>query len=229
MHSKEPLFCSISGVAAARTKPVYEKLKQTLPAQLPADVRIAFLGCPFFIDGRRKFPLPLLWNAEEQGSHTTTRLLNCWKRLNEFGVTKLRPALLENDIVIVERFGLDAQLYATACCDSDADIDEAERVHHALVKMRVVEQGIKPPLYFIPSADANDVSHLIEAFPALKAKGDDELTDFMAHESRALERYFDPKHGQKKPVLLPISMSVDEMCQRIIGTITAKLEERAAA
>ncbi len=226
MH--QALFYSVSGVAAARTKPLYEALKVRLPEHIP-DKRVAMLGCPFFVNGRRKFPLPLLWNPEEQGQHPTTRLLNCWKRLNEWAVTTLRPALSENDIVLIERFGLDAQLYATACCDRTIDIDEAERVHHSLVRMRVVEQGISPPLYFIPTANVEDTENLLRTFPALKDMEPSVLKKFMAHEARALERYFDPKHGQKKPCLFPASMSINEMCEAVIDVVGQQLRERAAA
>lgn len=199
-----------------------------MPLNFPGR-RIIFLGNPFRVEGRRKFPFPLLWTPEERSWHPTTRVLNCWKRLNEFDVSKLRPALSEYEIVFTERFGLDAALYATACCDSDVAIDEAERVHRALVRMRIVEQGIDPPTYFIPSANSEDTEGLMRAFPPLHETNPETLRRFMAHEARMLERYFDPQHGQKTPCLLPATMTIDEMVGRAIEVVGDHLQRRAAA
>lgn len=228
MKKGTALFYSISGMAAARTKSVYSRLEELLPSAFP-ELKIAFLGCPFAMNGKRKFPLPLLWSAEERDMHPTTRLFSCWKRLNEFAVGTLRPALQKYDIVVVERLGLDAQLYSTARTDSAVAIDETERVHHALVKMRIVEQGISPPRYFIPIADERDAARLVESFPKLRGFDPRLLQSFMRHEKDALARYFDPSHGQRKPVYLPISMSVDEMVEEIITFIGKDVKKYFAA
>ena len=222
------LFFSVSGVAAAHTRPVYLALEKILPEMFP-DKKIAFLGNPFYVKGRRSFPLPLLWTEAERSQHTTTRVLNCWKRLNQFGVEILRPALQESDIVITERLGLDAMLYATARCDSPDDIDEAERVHHSLVKMRIVEQGIKPPLYLIPSAGEDSIPYLRKVFPELKGISDMEIQAFTRHEERTLERYFHPSHGQNPPFKLPATSSTAELRDTAAAIIADKVKERFAA
>jgi hypothetical protein len=225
---RKSLLISISGVAAARTKPLYEALNVRMPTAMP-DSKIAFIGCPYYIKGRRKFPLPLLWGKEERDEHPTTRLLNAWKRLNQRSVTDVRASLATHDIVVVERFGLDALLYATACCDSPEAIDEAERVHHALVSMRVVAQGIRPPTYFIPAAPIDDIRPLAAVYPEVQEMDGIVVRNFLEHEARMLARYFDPKHGQNKPCLLPITMSIDDMCECVIDTVRGQVAQQDAA
>lgn len=226
---KSAIFCAVSGVAAARTRPLYKKLESVLPAQFP-NQRIAFLGNPFVVPGRRKFPFPLEWEADEREQDATTRLLNCWKRLNQFSVAKLRPALSEYDIVITERFGLDAFLYAIACCDCSKQNDEAERMHHALVRMRVVEQNIPPPTYFIPQVDPKTiVGSLQQTFSGLRTWNPEDLVRFTKYEETALDRYFDPRKGQNPEHRLRATLSIEEMCEEIAHGIGTFVERRRAA
>lgn len=221
------LFISVSGVAGARAKALYEELRATLPPRFPGK-RIGFLGCPFADESGHAFPLPLLWGAKERAEHATTRLLKCWTRLNEFNVRRLRPALVEYDIVVVKRFGLDSVLYATSCCDDPTHVDEVERMHHALVRMRIVEQGIAPPVYFIPMP-SDDVTVLREMFAELVGVPADTLRNFAEHERRMLDRYFDPKLGQNRPHLLGSELSVRDTADKVADFVEFELRQRAAA
>ncbi|RJQ34664.1 hypothetical protein C4556_02055 [Candidatus Parcubacteria bacterium] len=227
-NAQPALFCSISGLAAARTKPVYDRLKVILPQRFPG-LQIAFLGCPFSVNGKRKYPIPLRWSPEERALEPTTRLLGCWARLNQKAVTEVRPALETKDVVIVERFGLDALLYATSRCDDATAIAETEVLHHEMVKARIVALRISPPRYFIPVADVRDVGNLTKAFPDLKGEDPRMLRRFMRHEHEVLKRYFEPKHGQREPDLMPLTMSVDDMCHHIADVVGREYRESLSA
>lgn len=215
-------------MAAARTKPLYEALKKTLPERFP-NLKIAFVGCPFAPSGKRKYPLPLLWGPEERAMHPTSRLLKRWARMNEHADKVLASALAGNDIVVTLLFGYDAVRDSTSRCDDTRkEIDEAERIHHALVKIRIKEQGIKPPLYFIPTADARDTHNLVQAFPTLRGTDPRMLEEFMRHEQSVSKRYFTEETGQRK-YDLPLSLSIEEMCKKVIEVIEADLQQRKAA
>lgn len=219
------ILFSVSGLAGARVKELYKVLSAALPEAFPSR-QVTALGCPFCLKGRRKYPFPLLSDEVERGLHPTTDLLSCWKRLNEFTVRVLRTALSENEIVLVERFGLDAFLYAAAYAKNEQELKEVEQMHHgALVPMRVVGQSIPPPVYLIPVANAeNAAENLILAFPALKERSRPEaLRAFAEREGQMFDRYFAPEHKQRTPLFLPTSMSTDEMVRQCIITIGNRL------
>lgn len=141
----------------------------------------------------------------------------------------IRPALEENDITMALRLGFDGFEWATSRCDDEEAIREAEVLHHELVKARIVALGVKPPRYFIPVADEEDVTNLVDAFPQLEGYDPRTLCEFMRHEKTMMARYFDPKHGQKTPTMLPLSLSIDEMCERVVEVIETDLQQRRAA
>lgn len=215
-------YFSVSGIGTARTSRLYHRLKD----ELRGNPRFVFIDNPF-----RGNPHPLMWDAEERALNPSTRLLKSWATLNEVVCSQLRPALERGSVVITHRFGLDALLYAIANAEQGDDNFEAERVHHALVQLRIVQQKVKPPIYLIPRVeDLKSVkADWLEHSPALRGIDPKMLCDFLKREEQARARYFDPRHGQNKPIYLEASDPLDVLCRKAIQAIETTLAARAAA
>jgi len=219
------VYFSVSGIGTARASELFHKLKQTLPDRLP-DRNVVFVDNPF-----RGWPHPLVWAEDERSLEPSSRLLKCWTALNEVVCKKVRPALDSRSLVVTNRFGLDALLYATAlegCADGNC---EAERVHHALVKLRIIEQKLPPPIYLIPRVE-NHVAikeDWLRQSPALSSVEPAELCRYLDHEEATIARYFDPRLGQNRPVFLEASLKLDQLCEAAIDAVKSTLRQRAAA
>ena len=229
-------FFAVSGVAAARTKPLYDRLQIELPKRLVGNQKgnIHFIGNPFKpLDRPNTLPFPLLWRQAVRDQHPTTRLFDCWRRLNEFCVTQLRPLLADPEaIIICKRFGLDALLYATAIPEQ-AGNQEAIRLHHdGLVPMRVVEQSISPPIYLIPRPNPDTIyDNLCRIFAGLRQRVDEQaVIDFITHEAEVMRDYFDQnrKHKQTARFLMNTE-DIDGPVEQAIGMIMADLRNREPA
>lgn len=133
--------------------------------------------------------------------------------LNEFTVKQLLPALITYDVVVVDGYGLNALLYATAGTTCDKLDAAATKMHHAVVEARVLAQGIHPPLYPVTQAAPGPMTEYLQGVkPGLT---EEQCLAFLDKEARIIEGYFDGT-GQQG-FLLPPELSVEEM-----GTIVAK-------
>lgn len=216
------IYFSVSGIGTARASKLFHGLKE----KLADDDRYVFIDNPF-----KGNPHPLMWDEMIRGQNPATRLLNCWATLNEVVCTQLRPALEKGKVVITHRFGLDALLYATANADQSDENFEAEKVHHHLVQLRIVEQQVKPPIYLIPRvADLSLVkSEWLAHSPALRDVKPDVLCEFIKREGQAQARYFDPRHGQNPPIYLEATYPSKALCEYAINAIENVLASRIAA
>jgi len=221
---KQGMILSVAGIGPARTSDAYHFLKNNLQGRLP-EHQLIFAGNPF-----AGWQHPLKWAAEESALDATSRLLKCWTTLNEFVVKKVTPALDKGAIVVTQRFGLDALLYATACFDRTEENAAAEKMHHALVQLRIVQQGIAPPQYFIPTARPETITReWLSSSSSLRDVEPETLRAFIAHEDAQLKRYFDPRHGQKQPIWLEAGETDEQMCQAAIMFITREVGKKAVA
>lgn len=216
------LYFSVSGIGTARTSRLYHLLKD----ELKSDDRFTFVGNPF-----AGWKHPLVWAEEVRNLDSTTRLLNCWATLNEHVCKNIRPALNDGKIVITHRFGLDAVLYATALRDRAHENYEAEHVHHALVRMRIIEQQVRPPVYLIPCMQ--DLKKIrrdwMQYSPELKGVDEEALRNHVAYEKTVYERYFDPKKGQHPPHIFDAILSAEELLEMAISSIYAEIEKHEQA
>lgn len=195
---KPVLFFSVSGLRGTGRTTLYQKLKSTLPGAFP-DIEFAFIGSPL-----GSLPLPLMWEQPEREKHATTRLFECWSRLNPFSIAKLRPNLKPGRIVISDGFGLDGLLYATAGCDCPKENAEAEDLHHQLVRSRIKTQDLPAPQYLLVQAAHQKVANwMLRSNPDLRESSSQlERERFIQHEERAIARYFQPENGQPRPFVL---------------------------
>ncbi len=213
-------FFAISGMRGSGRSRLFRKLESALPAIL-RDHTFAFFEDPF-----GNLPHPLLWVREEAELDPTSRLFKCWVALNEFN-KKLRPALDEFDVVVVDGYGLNAVLYATAFVgDNKEDDDSATRMHHHLVKARILEQGISPPEYFITRADAGEMStYLREVVPGISVE---QCRAFIQKEERIIREYFGPGTGQNGHIL-ESSCSFESAVEDVVAVIGRRLASASVA
>lgn len=216
--SEEPAhFIAISGIRGSGRTRLFKELGSLLPAQF-GDQTFAFFEDPF--DG---LPHPLLWDADTAKRDPTTHLFECWAVLNEFNVTRLLTALAMNDVVVVDGYGLNALLYATAGTTCP-QLDEATtRVHHAIVDARVLSQGIKPPQYFVTQADPTPMTAYLQGLKPGLTKT--QCHAFLTKEACIIDKYFGESTGQKG-VMLPHTLSIREMAEIVANTIEPHIEER---
>lgn len=222
---KSGMILSISGIGPARTAEAYRYLRQHLQGRLP-ETQLKFVGNPF-----SGWPHPLNWineKKEERDKHATTRLFDCWAVLNEFVVRNVVPALDEGAIVVTQRFGLDALLYATALHEHTDQNEAAEEMHHEhFVPMRIKRQGIPIPYYFIPSARPETItSEWLASSTSLAEVDPEELRRYIVHDDAMMKRYFDKKHGQNPPVWLDASQPTDIMCETAMLKIVRLVGKR---
>lgn len=205
-----------------RTK-LFKQLKSLLPEQF-GDQTFAF-----FEDPLGELPHPLLWAHEEKNLDPISRLLKLWATLNDFNIKRLLPGLNSHDVVVTDGYGLNALLYATACVGSNVEDDEATtRMHHHLVRARVLEQGIHPPEYFITMANSESQVGWLQSNMAALTLTVDECLTFIKKEERIIHDYFSPSTGQSGH-MLESSLSIDEMTQLVVNTIHNRLNQSQAA
>lgn len=217
--SEEPaLFVAISGIRGSGRTTLFKELESLLPARFGGDQTFAFFEDPF-----GQLPHPLLWDAETAKLDPTTHLFKCWAVLNEFNVKRLRPALDTYDVVVVDGYGLNALLYATACiaCNRVDDTSVAQ-MHHQIVHGRVISQGIQPPQYFVTQADPELMTEYLQRLkPALTKE---QCLAFLKKEARIIEEYFDGT-GQQG-TLLPPEHTIEEMTKIVASMIESHIEDR---
>lgn len=206
------LFYAVSGLRCAGRSTLCKQLESVLPETFPG-YEFAFLGSPL-----GNLPHPFSWQEQTCKQHATTRLFECWARLNEFSVSVLRPALHGGKVVVVDGFGLDAVLYATARTTCIVEIDEAFELHKQLVQARIKAQGIAPPTYFIVDADAEVIS-------SRTGLSNGVVSIHKLAEMSAIERYFKPEYGQKEPVHLRAKISAEDRLAQVIHSIREVLAQ----
>jgi len=188
---------SISGFRGSGKTSILKEVELLFREQYP-HVPVAFL--PHVLGSR---PHPLDWTPEERKILTTSRLFHGWAHLNE-ACAKVKGPLAEGKLVFVDEFGLDVYLDAIACKDCKQQKDEAFQLHHDhLVPARIIMQGIRPPIYFIPRRRQDG------AFGEAK--------EFHSAIERELVRYFDGT-GQNPPVFLE-GDTFAECAREIIGYV----------
>jgi hypothetical protein len=219
MSSEKALFISVSGMRGTGRSNVFKGLQRRLPELLP-DKRIAFYPGPF-----ANLEHPLIWAGKLRQEDPVTRLIRLWADLNEFNVGTLGPALKGNDIVITEGYGLNAVLFATACVDCDEADAEVARVHHDLVKSRILAKDISPPLYIITKADVPTVSRYLQGV----TPGLDELRRqaFIKKEAKIIENYFRPGTGQTC-VSLDARLTHEEMTDAALQFVIERASRNGA-
>jgi len=219
------VYFSVSGIGTARTSELFHKLKLRLPDRI-GDRAVVFVDNPF-----KGWPHPLVWAEDEKSLEPSSRLLKCWTALNEAVCKRVRPALEDGSLVITNRFGLDALLFATALEECEGGNCEAERVHHALVKLRIIEQKLPPPIYLIPRVGDRTAirEEWLSQSPALNSVDPETLCRYLDHEEATIARYFEPRFGQNKPFFLEASLRLDQLCDVAVERITTTLRQRAVA
>lgn len=215
------LFLAISGMRGSGRTRLFKQLKSVLPGFF-GDQTFAFFEDPF-----GGLPHPLLWAEEERERGPVSRLFQLWGILDDFNVKKLRPALSSHNIVIVDGYGLNALLYATAYVDGNLEDDEsASLMHHQIVKGRVIGQSIPPPEYFITVAECeSQVKYLKHTVPRI---GEDQCREFIRKEERMIRDYFRPETGQYGE-LLGATLSIEEMMSKVVLSISQHLNQKRQA
>jgi thymidylate kinase len=222
MAATSSSFFAVSGLRSTGRTTVYNHLKQSLPEIFPGR-EFAFLGNPF---GRLHFPLTR--PKSERQLDATTRLLRCWARLNEFCCKQLKPALEAGQVVVTDGFGLDGLLYSTACA-SEAETEDAVRLHHQLVRGRILPLSIQPPQYFIVRADHDKVDMWMACNPEVNKLDSVARQRFIVHQERMIEAYFNPATGQKATTLDTTELSREALAQVVAREIERTLKQPQAA
>lgn len=226
MRTGNALSYSISGIAALRTKPVARRVAKMLPGLLP-DLKVAFVGNPFNDPKRRQFPYPLLCESEERKWHATTRILDVWRRLNQFAVDVYIEELRNNDVVFTELFGCDGAAYSVIPCDDELEVQDALDLHFDLVDRRVKKEGIKPPYYVTLVTEPNKVPDIVwAASPKLRHLQRSEIILYAERELQLHGKYFANGHGQRAHPI-EATRSIDhisrEAAQFIAGDVRSHL------
>ena len=224
MPTKRALFLSISGQRYTHRTQLYNRLKKFLPDRFPGK-NFEFIGSPF-----NRLPFPLVESTEDREDSAATRLMGCWTKLNRFCDKRLRPLLHSEAVIITHGFGLDALLYATACAKCQDENDEAIRLHNGLVHLRLHEQGVEPPEYFITRANVRTLdARMMKAMPELAAMAQSARIKFIRYEESAIREYFERIKNQKDPHFIDADDSVQEMVRQVVEVIEKRLRHRAAA
>lgn len=213
-------FFAISGMRGSGRTRLFRRLEFALSDRF-RDHTFAFFEDPF-----GALQHPLLWARQESERDPTTRLFDCWSRLNEFN-RRLRPALESHDVVVVDGYGLNAVLYATAYTGDNFEDDAAAiRMHHLLVKARILEQGISPPEYFITRGDIGVMTrYLQQTVPGLSVG---QCHAFIQKEERIMADYFRPETKQVGTIFEP-ELSPDDVFKAVINRIDTRLAEKRLA
>jgi len=223
----------VSGISLGLTSHVYHELQTLLPERFP-DRTFKFVGNPF-----KGWQHPLLWGETERDLHSCSRLLKCWTPLCELVCKEVSPALDRGDIVVTQRLGFDAVLYAISRMPSDAideehersirrENDQAEGLHHHGIVHGVVKQNLKSlPWYFIPCARPEAITRdWIKRSHLLQEVEPEKLSAFVEYEQAAMNRYFHPNNGQNPPTYLDASLSVADMCETAMARMAELLQPK---
>ena len=218
-----PHVLSFSGMGPGLTPKVYRATTEKLEKKFPGTFE--FLGSPFAGAG---FSFPLVLTEEENCLDTTSRLILCWYRMNEFNCKKLLPALARGKIIVVNRYGLDAFIYSRSMCVEKDVCDEIEAAHHALVRLRVLAKKIPPPRYIVPWVGPKTIGLItpewIKGIKALKGVDAEGLRSYIQREQEVIEAYCDPEKGQKRPWKINAGLTVEEMGDAAVEMISHRIE-----
>ena len=212
------LFFAVSGMRGTGRTKLFKELKSVLPIKFRGH-KFAFFDDPF-----GGLSHPLLWAAEERELHPVSRLFKLWTPLNEFNVKKLRPELRVKDVVVVDGYGLNALLYATAYVGDKKHADnEAVEMHHPIVGARVIKQKIPVPEYFVTmNGEQEQIRYLQETIRDISVP---ECAEFIRKEEKIIRDYFHPDTGQKGN-FFDASRPTDEMVEQIESIIGHRFAER---
>ena len=202
----QSVLFSFSGHRGSGKTTIFQEVERLAQERHP-DQPLAFLG-----NVLGSMSHPLLWNGEERTLHATTRLLRRWADLNE-ACFKVRAQLDAGNDVVADEFGLDAYLDAIACKTCQTQKHEAFQLHHHhLVPTRIITQGIRPPVYFIPR---------------MRHDEDGNVAQFHWATEREIERYFD-NTGQNPPIYLE-GTTVTECAEEALAYILTRRAEQSVS
>lgn len=236
MNSAEatPLFV-VSGINVGVTAAVTSRLKRLLPDRFP-EHQFAFPENIF-----RGKSHPLMWKPSERDATSSGRLMECWGPLATHLHNVIRPEVENGKIVLQPRLGIDALHFAIARMphlettpEARREIEwqnqEAENLHHDIVK-HIVKAGGKPlPQYLIPlCGDPESITEdWLSQWPALREVNMAKLRAFIEHEKAAMSRYF-IGHGQRDPIYLRSFHSVDDMVEEALSAMASLLPRTTKA
>ncbi len=211
-------FFAVSGMRGSGRTRLFNELKSVLPRKF-GDHKFAF-----FEDPLGGLPHPLLWASEERRLHPTSRLFKCWAPLNEFNVRQLKPAMADHDFVFVDGYGLNAVLHATAYVGDNLEDDEASaQMHHLIVNVRVIGQGINPPPYFVTMGDRSTlIDYLTKTVSGITPA---QCEAFIDKEERIIKKYFEPDTGQTGHFFAP-NTSTSDMRDFIVRQVEERINEQ---
>jgi len=229
-----PLFVT-SGINVGVTAAVHSRLKRLLPERFP-EHQFAFPDNIF-----RGKPHPLMWKPSERHATSAGRLMECWGPLATHLHNVIRPEVEKGKKVLQPRLGVDALHFAIARMphleetpEGRREIEwqnqEAENLHHDIVK-HVVKAGGKPlPQYLIPlCGDPETITEdWLAQWPALRQVDMRTLRAFVQHEKDAMNRYF-TGHGQREPIYLRSFHSVEMMVEEALEAMAPMLAKTATA
>jgi len=199
----QSVLFSFSGHRGSGKTTIFQEVERLAQERHPGQP-LAFLG-----NVLDSVSHPLLWSDDERTLHATTRLLRRWSDLNE-ACFKVRAHLDRGNDVVVDEFGLDVYLDAIACKTCREQKHEAFQLHHHhLVPARIITQGIRPPIYFIPRT---------------WQESGEEVAQFHLATEREIERYFD-NTGQNPPIYLE-GKTVTECAEEALEHILTKRANR---
>jgi hypothetical protein len=222
-------FFVVSSINVGLTSAVYSRLRSLLPGRFP-EHRFAFPENIF-----RDKPHPLMWQPHERDATSSGRLMECWGRLASHLHNVIRPEIEDGKIVVQQRLGIDVLNFANARMPSleptaegrreiEWQNNEAEALHHDIVK-HIVKAGGKPlPQYLIPlCGDPETITEdWVAQWPALREVNIATLRAFIQHEKEAMQRYF-TGHGQRNPIYLRSFHSVELMVEEALRAMAEML------
>ena len=216
----------VSGIDIGFTSTLYHAIKERvsrLQALFPGR-KFKFVGNPF-----KGWKHPLLKSAEHRRIDARAKLFRGWDPFAQH-LSEIATAIEDGYTIIGLRGGFDLLSNATACLRVDARDDEewkkilqrnvwAEDMHHDWIVPGVVKTELETlPNYQLVCADPEEVKDdWLRESPALKDKvGRKEICTFIRQESELQKRYFDPKHGQREPIRIKASPSIEDMFEQAL-------------
>lgn len=223
-----PLFLCVTGLRGTHRTTVFNGLKARLEEAYP-DLRIASFEDPF-----TELPHPIVWADKERRFHPVSRLFLAWAPMHERN-REIKAALAQEpehrpDIMIIDGYGANTVLYATACICGCVEADEEVlRMHHEIIRARIIEQGIFPPLYIITRADPEELVRYIR-----QTLGDhlpDSITDadiraFILKEEAMLDQYFREGSGQTAIGKLDFMIGASSMIDTAFALVQPRIERK---
>lgn len=234
MSSGDTRLIFVSGIDLGYTSALHHELKSALPARFP-ERTFVFVGNPF-----KGWQHPSLLRRSRRIVDPRIRLLRCWIPFAQH-LLKMGPAFEKGYTVVGLRGGYDAAAYATSRIPEDArDEDEKKKIarlnklafdlhHEGLVKAVVKQEMQHLPQYVLTCADPQTITRdWIKRSPALKGRvSHKRLCDFVRHENGTKEMYFDPEYGQRTPIRVPVTSSMQDMVETALAGLETVLRPEA--